>query len=125
MLQLFDALMINWRQYDPRLLELAKEILLKEKPAEQKTLFQHCYIRSLRPGDILVDDVRTETSFELVLARGHLLTPTMIRRLEHFNKNIRCAAADPCEAIQSSRTGPQRNRLKLLSVALFLTARLH
>lgn len=82
----FDALMINWRQYDPRLLELAKEILLKEKPAEQKTLFQHCYIRSLRPGDVLVDDVRTETSFELVLARGHLLTPTMIRRLEHFNK---------------------------------------
>lgn len=82
----FEALMINWKQYDPRLLDVTKSILLRDVPIEPNALFKQCYIQSLKPGDVLLDDVRTETSFELVLSRGHLLTPTMIRRLDHFNK---------------------------------------
>ncbi len=82
----FEALLINRRQYDPRLLEITKAVLLKELPHDPKSKFIQCHIRSLKPGDVLVDDVRTETSFELVLSGGHLLTPTTIRRLENFNK---------------------------------------
>jgi len=82
----FEALGINARQYDPRLLDVARETLLVVVPEKRGGLVLQCYIRSLRPGDVLVDDVRTETSYELVLSSGHLLTPTTIRRLEHFNK---------------------------------------
>jgi len=81
----FEALTINWRKYDPKLLELAKTVLMDDVPEERKKHIAQCYIRSLRPGDILVDDALTENSHELVLARGHMLTPTTIRRLEHFH----------------------------------------
>ncbi len=82
----FEALTINRRKYDPKLLVLAKEVLLDDVPEDKKKLIAECYIRSLRPGDILVDDALTESSRELVLSRGHLLTPTTIRRLEHFHQ---------------------------------------
>ncbi|ASP36069.1 HD domain-containing phosphohydrolase [Labrenzia sp. VG12] len=82
----FEALTINWRKYDPKLLELAREILMDDLPESRRKHVAQCYIRSLRPGDILVDDALTESSHELVLARGHLLTPTTIRRLEHFHQ---------------------------------------
>ncbi len=82
----FEALAINHRQYDPRLLQMGKELLLDEVPEKRNAVVKSCFIRSLLPGDVLIEDVRTETSFELVLSRGHLLTPTTIRRLEHFNQ---------------------------------------
>ncbi|MHA7774408.1 HD domain-containing phosphohydrolase [Roseibium sp. M-1] len=82
----FEALTINWRKYDPKLLELAKKVLMDDVPEERKKHIAQCYIRSLRPGDILVDDALTESSHELVLSRGHMLTPTTIRRLEHFHQ---------------------------------------
>lgn len=82
----FEALAINSRKYDPQLLQVARETLLADVPEEHSGMVLQCYIRSLHPGDVLIDDVRTETSYELVLSRGHLLTPTTIRRLEHFNK---------------------------------------
>jgi response regulator RpfG family c-di-GMP phosphodiesterase len=81
-----EALTINRRKYDPKLLELAKTLLLDELPEEKQKHVAQCYIRSLRPGDILIDDARTESSHELVLSRGHMLTPTTIRRLEHFHQ---------------------------------------
>ncbi len=68
------------------LLELAKETLMDDVPEERKRLVAECYIRSLRPGDVLIDDALTETGHELVLSRGHMLTPTTIRRLEHFHQ---------------------------------------
>lgn len=82
----FEALTINWRKYDPKLLELAKTVLMDDLPEARQKHVAQCYIRSLRPGDILVDDALTESSHELVLARGHMLTPTTIRRLEHFHQ---------------------------------------
>ena len=82
----FEALTINKRKYDPMLLELAKETLMDDVPEERKRLVAECYIRSLRPGDVLIDDALTETGHELVLSRGHMLTPTTIRRLEHFHQ---------------------------------------
>eukprot|EP00903_Cladosiphon_okamuranus_P001029 g1027.t1 len=82
----FEALTINQRKYDPKLLELAQHVLMDDVPEARKKHVAQCYIRSLRPGDILVDDALTESSHELVLSRGHLLTPTTIRRLEHFHQ---------------------------------------
>ncbi|MCK7610563.1 HD domain-containing phosphohydrolase [Roseibium sediminicola] len=82
----FEALTINWRKYDPKLLELAKTVLMDDLPEARKKHIAQCYIRSLRPGDVLVDDALTESSHELVLSRGHMLTPTTIRRLEHFHQ---------------------------------------
>jgi len=82
----FEALTINRRKYDPKLLELAKEVLMDDVPEEKRLLVSECYIRSLRPGDILIDDALTESNHELVLSRGHMLTPTTIRRLEHFHQ---------------------------------------
>lgn len=82
----FEAVTINRRKYDPKLLELAKNVLMDDVPEERKKHVAECHIRSLRPGDILVDDALTESSHELVLSRGHTLTPTTIRRLEHFHQ---------------------------------------
>ena len=82
----FEALTINRRKYDPLMLDLAKSALLDGALDSDKKNVTKCYIRSLRSGDVLVDDVLTESSHELVLSRGHLLTPTTIRRLEHFNQ---------------------------------------
>jgi len=82
----FEALTINRRKYDPKLLELAKTVLMDDLPETRRKHVAQCYIRSLRPGDILVDDALTESSHELVLSRGHMLTPTTIRRLEHFHQ---------------------------------------
>ncbi|MEM9635627.1 MAG: HD domain-containing phosphohydrolase [Pseudomonadota bacterium] len=81
----FEALSINSRKYDPKLLAMARDILLDDIPEEKKGSVYECYIRSLQPGDNLIDDVLTENSHELVLSRGHTLTLTTIRRLEHFN----------------------------------------
>ncbi|PVB59447.1 HD domain-containing phosphohydrolase [Labrenzia sp. 011] len=82
----FDAMAINRRKYDPKLLELAARVLMDDVPDEKKKFVTQCHIRSLRPGDILIDDALTEGNRELVLSRGHLLTPTTIRRLEHFHQ---------------------------------------
>ncbi|TYC51476.1 response regulator [Rhodobacterales bacterium] len=82
----FEALAINHRKYDPELLELARSVLLEGVAEVQKGNYSECYIRSLRPGDVLLEDALTETSHELVLARGHVLTPTTIRRLEQFHQ---------------------------------------
>ncbi|WP_428687326.1 HD domain-containing phosphohydrolase [Roseibium sp.] len=84
----FEALTINRRKYDPKILELAKAALMDEVPEEKNKQIAECYIRSLQPGDILIDDALTENSRELVLSRGHMLTPTTIRRLEHFHHTV-------------------------------------
>lgn len=81
----FEALTINHRKYDPELLELAKSLLMEGMPEDVQSEITACYIRSLAPGDVLVEDALTETSHELVLSRGHVLTTTTIRRLEHFH----------------------------------------
>ncbi len=81
----FEALVINRKKYDPELLEIAREVLLDDLTEDRKGQISECHIRSLRPGDILIDDVLTENSHELVLSRDHTLTPTTIRRLEHFH----------------------------------------
>lgn len=82
----FEALTINRRKYDPALLDMAKSALLEQVPEGAKKHVAECYIRSLRPNDVLLDDVLSESTHELVLARGHLLSPTTIRRLQHFNQ---------------------------------------
>ncbi|GAA0779373.1 response regulator [Roseibium denhamense] len=82
----FEALAINRQKYDPNLLHLAQHHLLGDIEEHRKKHISHCYINSLRPGDILVDDVLTEGRHELVLSRGHPLTLTTIRRLDHFNR---------------------------------------
>ena len=82
----FEALSINHKQYDPELLAIARDCLLtKEEESTEEEKITLCYIRALRPGDVLVDDVLTEGSLELVLSRGHELTRTTIRRLDHYN----------------------------------------
>lgn len=81
----FEALMIKKSKYDPELLEAARKVLLEDVAEDRKGQISECYIRSLRPGDILIDDVLAENSHELVLSRDHTLTPTTIRRLEHFH----------------------------------------
>ena len=80
-----EALEINHRQYDPHLLEVTKACLLSEIDMPDQRLITKCYIRALRSGDILVDDILIEGTHELVLSRGHELTQTTIRRLEQFN----------------------------------------
>lgn len=82
----FEALTINASKYDPMLLDLARSLLMEAKEAERDPDVAECYIRSLRPGDTLLDDALTEAGHELVLARGHVLTPTTIRRLQHFHQ---------------------------------------
>lgn len=82
----FGALTFKSQKYDPRILKLARKILLDDALGDRKQVVSECHIRSLRAGDILVDDVLTETTRELVLAAGHVLTPTMVRRLEVFNQ---------------------------------------
>lgn len=81
----FEALVINRKKYDPELLEIARDVLLDDLTEDRKGQVSECHIRSLQPGDILVDDVLTEHGHELVLSRDHTLTPTTIRRLEHFH----------------------------------------
>lgn len=80
----FEALNINKRQYDPQLLEIAKACLLDvDAPAKRKIV--QCYIRALKSGDTLLDDILTEGTHELVLSRAHQLTETTIRRLVQHN----------------------------------------
>ncbi|MBD8892228.1 HD domain-containing phosphohydrolase [Roseibium litorale] len=81
----FEALAINRRQYDPEILKIAREELLDQSGETRDRAITLCYIRALRPGDVLVDDVLSEGSHELVLSRGHQLTGTTIRRLDHYN----------------------------------------
>jgi len=82
----FEALKINGKAYDPKLLGLAKTLLLDQTIGVEGQVPILCYIRALNPGDILADDVLTESSHELVLARGHHLTQTTIRRLDQYNR---------------------------------------
>ncbi|GGB53247.1 response regulator receiver modulated metal-depenent phosphohydrolase [Roseibium aquae] len=82
----FGALRINGHRYDPKLLKLAKELFLEQADSVEGRVAVLCYLRALRVGDILSDDVRTEISHELVLAGGHQLTETTIRRLEQYNR---------------------------------------
>jgi len=85
----FNALAINGKQYDPKLLEIARRELLDEtdtvgEPKAEEHL--SCTIRMLKPGDVLLDDVLSEASHELILSRGHQLTETTIRRLVQFDQ---------------------------------------
>lgn len=82
----FEALTINQRKYDPRVLKLARKVLLDDALGDRKHVVTECHIRSLQAGDVLVDDVLSETTRELVLGAGHSLTPTTIRRLEHYHQ---------------------------------------
>ncbi|NVK35228.1 MAG: response regulator [Rhodobacteraceae bacterium] len=82
----FEALKINAKQYDPKLLELAENVLLTESGEPQPTEVISCYIKALRPGDELVDDILSEGSNELILSRGHQLTLTTIRRLSQYHQ---------------------------------------
>lgn len=84
----FEALMINQVKYDPVLLDLARKVLLDDVPEEKRGFVSECHIPSLQPGDVLMDDVLTENSHELVLSRGHALTQTTIRRLQHFHQTV-------------------------------------
>lgn len=81
----FEALTINRKQYDPEILKVAREELLDLTSDPNSKPVTLCYIRALRPGDVLVDDVLSEGSHELVLSRGHQLTSTTIRRLDQYN----------------------------------------
>ncbi|MEP0232564.1 HD domain-containing phosphohydrolase [Roseibium sp.] len=81
----FEALGINKRQYDPDLLKVARACLLSEALDTDEREITLCYIRALKPGDELVDDILTEGTHELVLSRGHQLTGTTIRRLDQYN----------------------------------------
>jgi len=82
----FEALKIRGKAYDPDILRLAKRVLLDGELKSDDKKITLCYVRNLREGDVLVDDVLTETSHELVLARGHELTETTIRRLDQYNR---------------------------------------
>ncbi len=81
----FEALSINKKQYDPHLLDVTRSCLLDEQPVYDEEKVILCHIRALRPGDMLIDDVLTDGSHELVLSRGHKLTETTIRRLDQYN----------------------------------------
>lgn len=81
----FEALAINHRQYDPHMLEVTRSCLLDETPSYDEDKVMLCHIRALRAGDMLIDDVLTEGTHELVLSRGHELTQTTIRRLDQYN----------------------------------------
>ncbi|ADZ71959.1 HD domain-containing phosphohydrolase [Polymorphum gilvum] len=82
----FEALNINRRQYDPALLTLVRECLLEDAEARDRERIVACHIRALHSGDVLVDDILTEGSHELVLSRGHQLTLTTIKRLAQFDR---------------------------------------
>ncbi|NBN64563.1 HD domain-containing phosphohydrolase [Pannonibacter tanglangensis] len=82
-----EALSINRRQYDPRLLALVRETLLADElDKSQEIKIVACHIRALHPGDVLVDDILTDGTHELVLSRGHQLTETTIKRLAQFDR---------------------------------------
>jgi len=81
-----EALKIKHKAYDPKLLGLAKTLLLDQPDRVEGQAPILCYIRALNVGDVLADDVLTEASHELVLARGHHLTQTTIRRLDQYNR---------------------------------------
>ena len=83
----FEALNINRRQYDPALLKVVRACLLEtEQSLTERFQTVACHIRALRPGDILIDDIITDGSHELVLSRGHQLTETTIKRLSQFDR---------------------------------------
>lgn len=82
----FEALSINRRQYDPALLKVVRACLLTDKDLSERFQTVACHIRALRPGDILIDDIITDGSHELVLSRGHQLTETTIKRLSQFDR---------------------------------------
>lgn len=82
----FEALKINKKQYDPELLSLAEGVLLDGAEVEENREIISCYVRALHAGDILVDDVLSEGSNELILSSGHQLTVTTIRRLSQYNQ---------------------------------------
>ncbi len=81
----FEALAINHRQYDPHILEVTRSCLLGETLSDDESKVLLCHVRALQAGDILIDDVLTEGTHELVLSRGHKLTQTTIRRLDQYN----------------------------------------
>ncbi|MEP3671063.1 MAG: hypothetical protein ABJN42_30565, partial [Roseibium sp.] len=66
-------------------LKVARACLLSEALDTDEREITLCYIRALKPGDELVDDILTEGTHELVLSRGHQLTGTTIRRLDQYN----------------------------------------
>lgn len=83
----FEALGINRKQYDPKLLQIVRETLLADEiDKSQSVQIVSCHIRALHPGDVLVDDILTDGSHELVLSRGHQLTETTIKRLWQFDR---------------------------------------
>lgn len=83
----FEALSINRKQYDPKLLEIVRSTLLVDELSRSKTVRTvSCHIRALHPGDVLIDDILTDGAHELVLSRGHQLTNTTIKRLWQFDR---------------------------------------
>ncbi len=82
----FEALNINGRQYDPKLLAKIRTVLLSHEEQDGKYQTVACHIRALHPGDILIDDILTDGGRELVLSRGHQLSDTTIRRLVQFDR---------------------------------------
>ncbi|WP_430513308.1 HD domain-containing phosphohydrolase [Pannonibacter phragmitetus] len=123
----FEALNINRRQYDPALLKVVRACLL-ETDTELSERFQTvaCHIRALRPGDILIDDIITDGSHELVLSRGHQLTETTIKRLSQFDrltglrqpirvKRQEVLFADPASGVPSPAPASAADRSKMPS----------
>ncbi|MEH0073537.1 HD domain-containing phosphohydrolase [Pannonibacter sp. Pt2] len=123
----FEALNINRRQYDPALLKVVRACLLEtEQSLTERFQSVACYIRALRPGDVLIDDIITDGSHELVLSRGHQLTETTIKRLSQFDRltglrqPIRVQRqevlfADPVSGTTSAPTATASDRSKMPS----------
>ncbi len=118
----FEALSINRRQYDPALLKVVRACLLTDKDLSERFQTVACHIRALRPGDILIDDIITDGSHELVLSRGHQLTETTIKRLSQFDRltglrqPIRVRRqevlfADPASGATSAPSSTDRNKV--------------
>ncbi|WP_186392092.1 MULTISPECIES: HD domain-containing phosphohydrolase [unclassified Pannonibacter] len=123
----FEALNINRRQYDPALLKVVRACLLEtEQSLTERSQIIACHIRALRPGDILIDDIITDGSHELVLSRGHQLTETTIKRLSQFDRltglrqpirvnRQEVLFADPVSGATSAPSNTASDRSKTLS----------
>ncbi len=82
----FEALWMNKAHYDVALLQAAQDCLLEGEAGELGGRILSCHLRALQPGDVLIDDILTEGTQELVLSRGHQLSATTITRLLHYER---------------------------------------
>lgn len=85
-------------KYDPAMLQALREL---RGAGRQTAVVRDLTLDRVRPGMVLVDDVRARSGM-LLMARGQRVTPELLERLRNFNPSIGIQEPIRCQIIKDA-----------------------